>query len=40
MVDDGVLYTWGSAKKQPYGVRSALAATEVTPVTSAGKVYG
>ena len=36
---DGVPYTWGDARRQPYGVPSALAATEVTGVTKEGKVY-
>jgi len=39
MEDDGVLYTWGDANRQPYGVASALAATEVTTLSSVGKVY-
>ena len=40
MIDEGLLYTWGDVRKQPYGLPSALAATEVATLTSVGKVYG
>lgn len=39
--DEGILYTWGDARKQPYGLpnRYVVSATEINALSSLGKVY-
>lgn len=38
---DGILYTWGDARKQPYGLpnRYVVSATEISALSSVGKTY-
>lgn len=38
---DGTLYTWGDARKQPYGLpnRYVVSATEIAALSSVGKTY-
>ena len=39
--EDGTLYTWGDARKQPYGLpnRYAVSATEINSISALGKTY-
>lgn len=39
--EDGILYTWGDARKQPYGLpnRYVITGTEISSLSSLGKVY-
>lgn len=41
ITEEGLLYTWGDARKQPYGLPNhhAVSATEVKAVDDLGKVY-
>ena len=40
-IEEGLLYTWGDARKQPYGLPNhhAVSATEITTLSDLGEVY-
>ena len=40
-IEEGLMYTWGDARKQPYGLPNhhAVSATEVKILSDAGTVY-
>ena len=41
LTEEGLLYTWGDARKQPYGLPNhhAVSATEITTLSDLGEVY-
>ena len=40
-IEEGLLYTWGDARKQPYGLPNhhAVSATEIKALSDLGEVY-
>ena len=40
-IEEGLLYTWGNARKQPYGLPNhhAVSATEIKTLSDLGEVY-